>query len=245
MKRLIARMLDSLGFEIRRKRKQSREVSLDPGEIAEVEEILEEFAESRPRSSALSDQKSLRSYLSDDRIAFFEEVVALCDQYDIPLDGRRVADIGSGTGYLLRLAGQRAPGSELHGYDTFSEMLELARELCPQGLFEAASVYSVDEQFDVVFCTEMLEHMVDPEEALKRLSRATEEGGTLILTVPDGRRDRGQAGEMREDGSSYWGHINFWSPESWPIFLNKALPDAKQVAVGPLITEKMYAVIRL
>lgn len=41
-----------------------------------------------------------------------------------------------------------------------------------------------DENFDIVMCTEVLEHLPNPVEALKELSRVTKVGGKLILTAP-------------------------------------------------------------
>ena len=38
--------------------------------------------------------------------------------------------------------------------------------------------------FDIVLCTEVLEHLLCPEEAIKEISRITKKGGKLILTAP-------------------------------------------------------------
>lgn len=41
-----------------------------------------------------------------------------------------------------------------------------------------------DELFDIVLCTEVLEHVADPAAALEKLSRLLRPGGTLVVTVP-------------------------------------------------------------
>lgn len=41
-----------------------------------------------------------------------------------------------------------------------------------------------DETFDAVLCTEVLEHVPDPNKALKEIIRVTKTGGVLILTAP-------------------------------------------------------------
>jgi len=41
-----------------------------------------------------------------------------------------------------------------------------------------------DNSFDVVICTEVLEHLPRPIEALKELSRVLDHGGRLLLTAP-------------------------------------------------------------
>lgn len=244
MKGLIQRLLRPWGLELRRIERSSIPEP-DPVEIAALDGMLETFAARHPPSSPLSNTRDLRAYLSDARIAFYNGLVDVCEAEGVELSGRRVADIGTGMGYLLRVIGHRYPAAELHGYDTFTEMLDLARMLCPDAVFESESLFSVASRFDVVFCTEVLEHMVDPEEALRQLAERVQPSGTLVLTVPDGRRDRGPAKALREDGTAYWGHVNFWSPESWPLFLRRRLPEARAIDVGRLVTHKSYAVIRM
>ncbi|HCC08705.1 TPA: SAM-dependent methyltransferase [Candidatus Woesebacteria bacterium] len=41
-----------------------------------------------------------------------------------------------------------------------------------------------NKSFDVVLCTEVLEHVINPESAIKEISRITKNGGKLILTAP-------------------------------------------------------------
>ena len=76
MKRVIAKFFDSLGPEMSRKTKPARAPAPDPYEIAEVEQIVARFAARGSRSDALSDEKPLRSYLLDGRIALFKAKVA-------------------------------------------------------------------------------------------------------------------------------------------------------------------------
>ena len=41
-----------------------------------------------------------------------------------------------------------------------------------------------DRQFDTVFCSEVLEHVVDPVRALEKMTRLTKPGGRVIITAP-------------------------------------------------------------
>lgn len=67
-------------------------------------------------------------------------------------------------------------GSGLHpsGWDTAATHL-----MC-----DIASIPEPDASFDVVLCTEVLEHLPDPIAAIKEFSRLLCAGGTLILTAP-------------------------------------------------------------
>lgn len=49
---------------------------------------------------------------------------------------------------------------------------------------DITSIPVPDETFDAVLCTEVLEHVPYPIEAVKEMSRVTKNGGTLILTFP-------------------------------------------------------------
>lgn len=87
--------------------------------------------------------------------------------------------------------------------------------------------------------TEVLEHLVHPEAALRKLAKV---GRTLLLTVPDGRRDTTEAMQFNPEWGSYRGHVNFWSPESWAVWLKRELPN-HVIHTGPLTTRKMYAIV--
>ncbi len=41
-----------------------------------------------------------------------------------------------------------------------------------------------DRQFDTVFCSEVLEHVVDPVRAIEKMARLVKPGGRMILTAP-------------------------------------------------------------
>lgn len=80
----------------------------------------------------------------------------------------------------------------------------------PTGHFSKHNLYDPPpRQFDFVLCTEVLEHLENPELAYQHLQQAVRPGGSLLIAVPNGRFDR----------SGY--HINFWSPESWSIFIER------------------------
>ena len=41
-----------------------------------------------------------------------------------------------------------------------------------------------DQQFDTVFCSEVLEHVIDPVRAVEKMARLTKPGGQVIITAP-------------------------------------------------------------
>ena len=245
MSRIIRLLLRRFGYQVSRIRASTAPTPspVHPSEIADVEKVLKWFAAQQPTTSDWADFQALRDYLSNRRIHFFQEVISCCKRYEVDLEGKRVADVGSGMGYLLRLAHREAPSAQLVGYDTFAEAMELAKALCPHAQFYNQSLFEIEEIHDVVFCTEVLEHLLKPEEALQRLFSMVSAGGRLVFTVPNGRKNQLEAGEKREDGTAYWGHIHFWSPESWPLLLKRELQQASQIECGNLATGENYAVV--
>lgn len=130
----------------------------------------------------------------------------------ITFEGRRVIDFGVGPGLVLKevLVGFRP--SMLVGADFSTIALNHARKRLPDARILQWDIYErFEDRFDVVICTEVLEHLEAPGRALANLLQTIDPGGSLILTVPNGRIDR----------SHY--HINFWSPESWRMFLQEGI----------------------
>ena len=132
----------------------------------------------------------------------------------ISLDGRRILDVGVGPGIALKELLRGSHPKNLAGFDFSRSALERARLELPEGEFDQRDVYlSVPGQYDVILCTEVLEHLEDPAAALRNMASATAPAAHMVVTVPDGRIDFSDK------------HINFWSPESWEFFLAHALPE--------------------
>jgi len=244
MNNLLTKVLRVVGLEVRRvPRSKLFSTSVSSSERSTVNQTLRKFAATQPPGSSLSNFRELRAYLSDYRISFFHELLDITNKLDIPLTKRSIADVGCGTGYLLHLIEKTSSPSGLTGFDTSTETNKLARMFCPSGTIQDSPLEAVEEKFDVIFCTEVLEHMTDPATALTSMLQCLSETGVLILTVPDGRQDQHTPGQMREDGSAYWGHVNFWSPESWPQFLQQSVDGYSNIHTCTLSSGENFAAI--
>lgn len=245
LKRLVRGALRRAGWELRRVPAAAPPATfgVPAAELAERDRLLEGFARLEPGCEPWGRPEQAREYLSERRLAFFDDLLDRCDAHGVRWGGRSVGDVGAGTGWLLRRVHARAPSARLTGYDSYPEILRLARHLCPEATFvECDALAGVDARHDVVFCTEVLEHLVHPAGALRTLLGMLHPGGTLVLTVPDGRRDSFPALEPYPNGRGYWGHVNFWSPESWRHFVGEHA-DGRSVAVGQLRTGENFAIV--
>ena len=137
-----------------------------------------------------------------------------CQKRSINPANRKVIDFGVGPGIVLGEVLDEAQPSSLVAADFSESALGHAKERFPSASIIQWDIYNrYPDQADLVLCTEVLEHLEHPEKAIQNLLHATSEHGTLIITVPNGRLDR----------SHY--HVNFWSPESWNMFIQKSVDE--------------------
>lgn len=96
-------------------------------------------------------------------------------------------DIGTGNGYLPRIARPFLQNAHIVGTDFADNAMDAAaalderivNDLDAEDLpFEAAS-------FDFVTCLEVIEHLVFPEKAVSEIARVLRPGGYTVITVPN------------------------------------------------------------
>lgn len=98
----------------------------------------------------------------------------------------RFLDIGSNTGYNTEAA--RRLGCEAHGLETNPGTVAIARRIFPGCRFHEQSLEQLaatGAKFDLVYCSEVIEHVPDPHSFAAALAAVTAPGGTLFITTPD------------------------------------------------------------
>ena len=150
------------------------------------------------------DERLLAEYLTPHRLRWYDDTVEAC----LPLRPRRVVDVGCGTGDLLHRLADRTDLEYVVGIDYASSGLDRARRLLPDARFIEADIcrFRLPETFDLVLCTEVLEHLSKPAQAMETLVRLCSRAGTIVVTVPDGAQD------------AWEGHVNFWDADAFRTF---------------------------
>jgi 2-polyprenyl-3-methyl-5-hydroxy-6-metoxy-1,4-benzoquinol methylase/glycosyltransferase involved in cell wall biosynthesis len=136
----------------------------------------------------LEAQEYYSNYYHEENTAFspltearFQSLVASFEPYR---ETGRLLDVGCGAGHFLKVANER--GWSAHGTEIAASAFErLSRYGIKtfQGELQAAG-YPADF-FDVIYCSEVIEHLLDPLSLLQESARILRPGGLLYLTTPN------------------------------------------------------------
>ena len=111
---------------------------------------------------------------------------------EIDWKGKRVLDVGCGTGELAELIAKRG-AKEVVGIDFSEEAIRVARSLRNHDhlSFEYGDVMDETGRYDVVVALGMLEHTPDPLVFLKKFKSLLAPKGSLVITAPNWANPRG------------------------------------------------------
>ena len=140
---------------------------------------------------------------------------------------RRVLDVGCGEGFTLERLHKAHLGDKLVGIDFLKTAIEIGKKERPHLDLRVGTIYDIqakDSSFDLVICSEVLEHVDDPGKALSELTRVSSK--YVLLSVPNEPWFR-LANLIRGKNVSRFGndieHINHWSTDSFREFVSQKL----------------------
>ena len=98
----------------------------------------------------------------------------------------RILDAGCGEGFMSRFLYERLDGkADITGLEYTAEAIEIAKKMNSDIEYVRGDITAMpfdNGSFDIVICTEVLEHLEKPAAALSELLRVTSD--TLFLSVP-------------------------------------------------------------
>ena len=100
----------------------------------------------------------------------------------------RVLDAGCGEGHLVEVMQNMHPSHSYTGVDITSVALAKTRKRCPKAKFQKADLTQLpykNASFDVVVCTEVIEHIGAYKKLIEELKRVLKRGGLLVMTFPN------------------------------------------------------------
>ena len=97
-----------------------------------------------------------------------------------------ILDAGCGRGWMMRALRDQYSRAVFHGVEPSEQESEIARrEGWSTDTAKIDGSYPINRRYDLVYCTNVVEHTTDPVGFLMTLGRLTAPGGRIIVTCPD------------------------------------------------------------
>lgn len=119
-----------------------------------------------------------------------KQVLALLPK-DLPAGRQvlKVLDIGCSSGIITAAVAKTLSNSHVTGLDSYSAAIGFARQKYKNITFVVADAHNLpfgDKTFDLVICTETLEHVSNPQKSLLEMKRVLGKNGRAIISMDSG-----------------------------------------------------------
>ena len=107
----------------------------------------------------------------------------------LPKNAKKVLDIGCSSGVLTAQVASALPKSKVTGLDSYKDAIDFAQKKYPHIDFICADAHKLpfkNNAFDLIICTETLEHVIDPRKTLLEMKRVLKENGHAIISMDSG-----------------------------------------------------------
>ncbi len=179
------------------------------------------------KGGALVDTSNHRKHTSDNPVQrkLIDRFHARVTEIVTDLRPATLLDAGCGEGFVMDIFQTAMPETRISGFDVLEGSVMAARLRNPRAAVTVGDIYEIDfadDSFDLVCCFEVLEHLHEPDRALKELARVAK--NHVVLSVPHepffclANAARGKNLDIRPRGSDP-DHRNFWSREKFADFV--------------------------
>lgn len=100
-----------------------------------------------------------------------------------------ILDVGCASGWLISQIAHRYPKASCSGIDIYDKAIKYAKRKYPHIEFKVADAHKLpfkSNAFDLVVCTEVLEHVDDPRSVLFEIKRVLKNKGTAVIELDSG-----------------------------------------------------------
>lgn len=115
------------------------------------------------------------------------KVIRLINEVD--KEPKSILDVGCSSGWFLSQLSLCYPRAKMTGVDIYKSSIEYGKHLYPSMHLLCADAHKMpfaDKTFDVIVCTEVLEHVLKPEQVLQEIRRVLKPDGIAIIEMDTG-----------------------------------------------------------
>jgi len=107
----------------------------------------------------------------------------------IPGSPKTILDIGCASGWFISKISKKFPKAKCYGVDIYDKGIRYAKKIYPKIEFKVADAHKIpykENTFDLVICTEVLEHVDSPKSAMFEIKRVLKEEGLAVIELDSG-----------------------------------------------------------
>jgi len=198
-----------------------------PSTKEEVESLYDNFAREHDINAYYGKSGFLIGFIEQRRLGIIKSMMNA-------KHGEKILEVGCGGGHVL----SQFREASLTGVDVSGEMLEKARKNLAGCNFELlkgdiGEVGLADHSFDGIVCTEVLEHVLDPDHVLSNIQRLVKPTGRVVITFPNDNLINGLKDMVKRSGLTAlppfrrigWGgdhyHFHVWTVREMRALLSR------------------------
>jgi len=158
---------------------------------------------------------------------YFSKIVKIVNDLNIST----VLDVGCGEGLVIKKLKENNDKLSITGLDISIENIKIAKKINDNVKFFQGNIYNLpfeDNSFELIICTEVLEHLKDPERAIMELKRVSNK--FCLISVPNEPFFRIgnilKLSYLKDLGNSP-GHIQSWNSYSFENLLKNHFSNVK------------------
>lgn len=140
--------------------------------------------------------------------------------------GLKILDAGCGEGHLIVKLYNNNGNNSYYGIDITDVALKKAEISCPYAIFEKkdlANLESYRNFFDVVICTEVIEHIFEYEIVIEEFKKILKKDGYIIITFPNETLWTISRFLLRRENAKVPDHVNSFNPDKMDSLVNMEL----------------------
>lgn len=102
---------------------------------------------------------------------------------------RRILEVGCSSGHLTKQLAVLFPKSHITGIDVYTQAIKEAQRRFPNLSFIVADAHKLpfkNNSFDLILCSETIEHVTNPQKMLHEIARVLKKNGVALIEMDSG-----------------------------------------------------------